>query len=196
MVSFFRFSFSARSRARKKKPPPQIRKKKPSLLLTHLQVLRDLPDVESRPELLPVPRDRLHLHQVDHAREPFLGPDRKRQHQRVGAEVALDHLDGAEKVGAHAVHLVDEADARHAVLVRLAPDGLGLGLDSPHRVEQRDGAVEDAEGALDLEGEVDVAGRVDDVDAVARPLAGGRGRGDGDAALLLLLHPVHGGGTY
>ena len=26
--------------------------------------------------------------------------------------------------------------------------------------------------------------------------AGGRGRRDGDAALLLLLHPVHGGGTF
>ena len=49
-------------------------------------------------------------------------------------------------------------------------------------------------------------GRVDDVDAVAdRPRAGpssgcpeavGRGRGDGDAALLLLVHPVHGRGAF
>ena len=45
-------------------------------------------------------------------------------------------------------------------------------------------------------------GRVDDVDAVlgqrqvhALPEAGRRGRGDRDAALLLLLHPVHGGGA-
>lgn len=42
-----------------------------------------------------------------------------------------------------------------------------------------------------LQGEVDVARGVDDVDAVVFPVASGGGRGDGDAALLLLLHPVH-----
>ena len=54
--------------------------------------------------------------------------------------------------------------------------------------------------ALDFDREVDVAGRVDDVDAVVGeglvdrlPEAGGRSRGDRDAALLLLLHVVHGG---
>jgi len=36
-----------------------------------------------------------------------------------------------------------------------------------------------------------VARRVDDVDADALPMAGGRSRGDRDATLLLLLHPVH-----
>ena len=40
-----------------------------------------------------------------------------------------------------------------------------------------------------------MAGRVDDVDAVVAPEAGRRGRGDRDAALLLLLHPVHRGGA-
>jgi hypothetical protein len=43
----------------------------------------------------------------------------------------------------------------------------------------------------DLDGEVDVSRRIDDVDAVVAPLAGRGGRGDRDAALLLLLHPVH-----
>src|SRR3546814_3771174 len=36
-----------------------------------------------------------------------------------------------------------------------------------------------------------MAGRVDDVDPVLAPGTGRRGRRDGDAALLLLLHPVH-----
>ena len=45
-----------------------------------------------------------------------------------------------------------------------------------------------------------MAGGVDDVYAVlfavaVRPKAGGSGGGNGDAALLLLGHPVHGGGT-
>ncbi|EYR64418.1 hypothetical protein N866_11445 [Actinotalea ferrariae CF5-4] len=40
-----------------------------------------------------------------------------------------------------------------------------------------------------------MTGRVDDVDLVAGPVAGRRGRRDRDAALLLLLHPVHRRGT-
>ena len=95
------------------------------------------------------------------------------------------------EVGARAVHLVHEADPRDLVAVGLAPDGLGLRLDAGDGVEHRDRAVEHAQRTLDLDGEVDVAGRVDDVDPVALPLAGGGRRGDRDAALALLDHPVH-----
>src|SRR6185503_4966396 len=57
--------------------------------------------------------------------------------------------------------------------------------------EDRDRPVEDTEAALHLDGEVDVPRGVDDVDAMVAPEGGGgRGR-DGDAALLLLHHPVH-----
>ena len=59
----------------------------------------------------------------------------------------------------------------HAVLVGLAPDGLGLRLDAGHAVEDGDRAVEDPQRALHLDGEVDVPGGVDDVDGVAVPLA-------------------------
>ena len=107
-----------------------------------------------------------------------------------------DLLERPLEVRADAVHLVDEADARHAVLVGLAPHGLGLRLDAGDRVEHGDRAVEDAQRALDFGREVDVAGRVDDVDAVLAPEAGRRGGRDRDAALLLLLHPVHDGRAF
>ena len=55
--------------------------------------------------------------------------------------------------------------------------------------------IEHAEAALHLDGEVDVARGVDDVDLVAVPEARGGSGGDGDPPLLLLLHPVHGGGA-
>ena len=142
-----------------------------------------------------MPDEGLVLDQVDDALELILGADRKLDRQRVGAEPVLHRLDRVVEVGADPVHLVDEGDARDLVLVGLAPDRLGLGLDAGDGVEDRDGAVEDAQRALDLDGEVDVAGRVDDVDAVVLPLACRRGRGDRDAALLLLLHPVHDGGA-
>ena len=89
--------------------------------------------------------------------------------QRHRAEAIDDHVDGALEVRADAVHLVDEADARHAVLVGLAPHRLGLRLDAGDAVEHRHRAVEHAQAALDLDGEVDVARRVDDVDAVIAP---------------------------
>src|SRR5208282_2666469 len=52
-------------------------------------------------------------------------------------------------------------------------------------------AVEHAQRALDFDGEIDVSRRVDNIDAVVAPEARGSGRRDGDAALLLLHHPVH-----
>src|SRR5947199_4155540 len=41
-----------------------------------------------------------------------------------------------------------------------------------------------------------MAGGVDDVEALAVPERGGRSGSDRDAALLLLLHPVHRRGTF
>jgi hypothetical protein len=96
---------------------------------------------------------------------------------RDGAEALADRVDAHVEVGADLVHLVDEREARHAVLVGLAPDGLALGLDAVAAVEHRDRAVEHAQAALDLDGEVDVAGRVDDVDAVAGAGLNGPARG-------------------
>ena len=139
--------------------------------------------------------DRLHLHEVDHALKAVFRPDRQLNRNRVALQLGRDLLEGPLEIGADAVHLVDEADARHAVLVGLAPDGLRLRLDPGHRVEHGDGAVEHAQRALDFGGEVHVAGRIDDVLPVLAPEAGRRGRRDRDAALLFLLHPVHDGGA-
>ncbi len=138
-----------------------------------------------------VPDERRHLHEVDDAAVVPLGADRQLDDRRDRLEAILDHRDGPEEVGPDAVHLVDEADPRHAVLVGLAPHRLGLRLDAGHRVEHGDGAVEDAQRTLDFDREIDVAGRVEDVDAMVVPRAGGGRRRDGDAPLLLLDHPVH-----
>ena len=155
-----------------------------------LEVVGDVRVLELGAELV-LPDQRLVLDQVDDAGEVALLADRDLDRQRVGAEAFAHRLDGAEEVGAGAVHLVDVGDPRDLVLVGLAPDGLGLGLYAGDRVEEGDRAVEHPEAALDLDGEVHVARRVDDVDAVVLPLARRRRGGDGDAALLLLLHPVH-----
>ena len=138
------------------------------------------------------PDQRAHLDEVDDADEVVLDADRQLDDERLGLELVDDRVDREVEVGAELVHLVDEADARDVVLVGLTPDGLGLGLDALLAVEDGDGAVEDAERALDLDREVHVAGGVDDVDLVLVPEARDGGGRDRDAALLLLLHPVGG----
>src|SRR5262249_30776252 len=97
------------------------------------------------------------------------------------------------EVGPHAIELVHEGDARHPVAIRLAPHRLRLRLDPANAAEDRHRTVEHAQAALYLDGEVDVARRVDDVHAGVAPEARGGGRRDGDAALLLLHHPIHDG---
>ena len=159
-----------------------------------LEVGRDLRDLPLLTHAL-LPDEALHPDEVDAAAVVALGTDRQLDDGGQRVESILDHVDGAEVVGADAVHLVDEADAGDAVLVRLSPHRLGLGLDAGHRVEHRDGTVEHAQAALHLDREVDVARRVDDVDPGVLPVARGGRRRDGDAALLLLHHPVHGGGA-
>jgi hypothetical protein len=164
------------------------------VLSVGLHVGGDVLELELGPELLGQVAHRFHLDQVDDAGVVVLLAERQLdRHRGLRGEAVVHRLDRMEEVGPDAVHLVDERDTGDLVLVGLAPDGLGLGLDAGHRVEDRDRPVEDAQGALDLGREVDVAGRVDDVDPVFLPEAGRGGGGDGDPPLLLLFHPVHGG---
>ena len=150
----------------------------------------DLADLELLAEVVLVD-DRLHLDEVDHAAEDVLLADRDLHRHRVRAEAVAHRLHGGEEVRAGAVHLVDERDPRDLVLVGLPPDGLGLRLDAGDRVEDGDGAVEDAQAALDLDRKVHVPGRINNVDPMVAPERRRRGRRDRDAALLLLRHPVH-----
>jgi hypothetical protein len=147
-----------------------------------------------------VPIDRLHANQIDHALEILFSADRHLDGHGIGPQTRAHLLVDLEEVGADPVHLVDERETGHAVLVGLAPDGLGLRLHTAHRAIDHARAVEHPHRALDFDREVDVPGGVDDVDPVllVRPVhafpetGGGSGR-DRDATLLLLLHPVHGG---
>ncbi len=159
------------------------------------ELLGDVDDVDLVAQVVAVV-DGLHLDEVDDALELVLAADRDLDRHGVRAEAVLDRLDAAPEVGAGAVELVDEADARHAVAVGLAPDRLGLRLDTGHAVEDDDGAVEHPKAALDLDREVHVPGRIDDVDAMIAPERRRRSRGDRDPPLLLLRHPVHRRGAF
>ncbi len=155
------------------------------------ELLRDVLDPD-RLALGAVEVEGLHGDQVDEASEgPFEADGDLHQHGPV-AELLGDLVADLERVGPDPVGLVDESDEGDVVAAQLPVDGDRLGLDAADRAENEDGRVEDPQGALDLDGEIDVTRRVDDIDGVVGPLDVGRGRGDGDAALPLEVHGVHG----
>ena len=163
-----------------------------------LEVGGNVPQLELHALGRLVPVDRLHPHQVDHALEFLFGADRDLDRHRIRLEARLHLLVDFEEVRALAVHLVDERKPRHLVLVGLAPHRFRLRLHAADRAIHHARAVEHAQAALDFDREVDVPRRVDDVDAMLGivavhpfPEARRRRRGDRNAALLLLLHPVH-----
>src|SRR5574343_233490 len=149
-----------------------------------------------------VPDDGFHLAQIHDALEVLFGTDWDHDGHRVGLQTQLHLLDDLEEVGTGAVHLVHEGQARHLVLVGLTPHGFRLRLYATDGTVNHDGTIQHAHRALDFDGEVDVSRGINDVDTVLRtrgvhtlPETGGGSRGNGDTALLLLLHPVHRRGT-
>ena len=140
--------------------------------------------------------DGVHIHQIHDAAEIRFLADGQLDGHRVRLQAVIDHVQDIEEIRAGDVHFVDIDHSRHVVVVRLPPDRLGLGLHAALGAEDRHTAVQHAQAALHLGGEVHVARSIDDIDAGILPEAGGGGTGDGDAALLFLHHPVHGGVSF
>ena len=139
--------------------------------------------------------DNLLLRAVIHALEVLAAADGPVHGIGVNAELVLNLLAQLEGVAGLAVHLVDEGkdgDIPHdADLEELA----GLGLNTLGRVNDHDGAVRRHQGAVGILREVLMARGVQNVDTKALVLElHDRGR-NRDAALLLDLHPVGGGGA-
>ena len=88
-------------------------------------------------------------------------------------QTIVQHLDAAEEVSTHGIHLVD---VHHAgtLLISLTPDGLRLRLDTALSSQNGHRTVQNAQGTLDLNSEVNVWRGVDDVDAVTILLSNGR----------------------
>ncbi len=145
-------------------------------------------------ERLVVPHDRLHGNQVDYTFELCFLSDGDLYGYGTGIQALADGIDGVLKISAHLVHLVDEADAGNAVLIGLAPNGFRLRFHAMHGVKHGHGAVEDAQRTLHFSGKVYVTRSINNVDADVAPDTGSGSGRNRNAALLLLLHPVHGGG--
>ena len=160
------------------------------------QVCRNFDHVELRAQRFIAPDHGLHLDQIDNALELIFRAHRNLNRYRTRAQTVDNRIDGMKEVRAYAVHLVDEANARDRILVRLPPYRFRLRLHTGDRIEHRYRAIQHTQRTLDFSREVDVPGRVDDVDLHVFPGSGRRGGRNRDAALLFLFHPVHGGGAF
>ena len=137
-----------------------------------------------------MPDQRLLVDEIHHTGESSFATDGELQRHRVGRELLVDLAQHAVEVRTQAVELVDEEDARQLLTVGVHPDRTRLGFHPAYPAQHDHGPVNHANGADHFGGEVNVAGRVNQVDSMTTPIAGSGRRGDRDAALPLLLHPI------
>src|SRR5512133_398363 len=108
-----------------------------------------------------------------------------------------DLLHHTLKISACAVHLVNEGNPWHTVLVSLSPDSLRLRLHATDGTEDSNSTVKNPERPLYFNSEVNVTRSIDKVDLVQLVKVFPeccRGCGcNCDPSLLLLHHPVHSG---
>ncbi len=142
--------------------------------------------------ILTLKRNCFHRDQVDHALEALGDAHIQLDRHGVEAELLADIAAHPVRVGADAVHLIDEGDSRHAIAFHLLIDSERLALHAADGAQDHDRSVEHAQRPFDLDREIHVAGGVDQVDAVAPPGDLRGGRLDRDAALTLQVHEVHG----
>src|SRR5712664_2878000 len=146
------------------------------------------------------PDNYLFLEEIDDPDEIIFTSEGELQRNGVGPKALSDGADDVVEIRAHAVHLVHEADTRDAVLVRLAPNRFRLRLHARDGVEHAHRAVQNAQRTFHFHGEVHMARRINNIHAIflaeAVPGSGRRCARNGNAALALLLHPVHGGRAF
>ena len=159
-----------------------------------LQIFRNFFDLDVRTQIVRIDLG-LSLNDVNDSGEGGFRTDRQLDRAGLCAQTINDRTAGHQEVCTGRIHLVAEYDTGNTVSRRLTPYGLGLRLNASFCVQNGHGAIQYAQGTLDLNGEVDVSWCIDDVDAVTLPVCRRGSGSDRDTAFLLLCHPVHGGST-
>ena len=133
----------------------------------------------------------LHFQKINNSGKIGFRTDWELNGYRIAFEAFLHHVHNIVEVRAHNVHFIYIGHAGYLVLVRLTPNRFRLRLYAAFRAENGNSAVQHTQRALYFDGEVDVSRRINNIDPVSKPLGCSCSRSDGNAAFLLLLHPVH-----
>mmetsp|Transcript_47641 Transcript_47641/g.110374 ORF Transcript_47641/g.110374 Transcript_47641/m.110374 type:complete len:424 (-) Transcript_47641:161-1432(-) len=150
-------------------------------------------DVKLSTQLLALPHEGFLHHQVVNTFEGEPFTNGQCQDQGRATKLVNHHLHIPVEVCPLAIHLVDKANARHAVSVGLAPDCLRLRLHTCDAIKDCHGAIQDSQCSLHFQREIHMPWGINDVYSVVVPEARSGCARDGDATLSLLRHPVHGG---
>ena len=127
---------------------------------------------------------------LDHAAQTIAALGRPPDRGGVQLQARGDLVQQGHRVLGLAVQLVDEGDDRDVAQAADLEQLQRLRLDALGGVQHHDGAVGGGQGAIGVFGEVLVARRVEQVEHLAVVLERHDRGADGDAALLLDLHPV------
>ena len=131
--------------------------------------------------------------ELDHAPEAIAALGRPPDRGGIELQPAGDVVQQGHRVLGLAVQLVDEGDDRDVAQAADLEQLQRLRLDALGGVQHHDGAVGRRQGAVGVLREVLVARRVQQVEHLAVVLERHHRGADGDAALLLDLHPVRAG---
>ena len=135
------------------------------------------------------PADRPAL-QVQDTLERAAHADRPAHRRDIQREHVGDLVEQFERRAALAIDLVDEGDDRHRAQPAHLEQFARLRLDAARRVDHHHRRIDSGEGAIGILAEILVPRRVEQVEGHAVLLERHHRGGDGDAALLLDLHPV------
>ena len=135
------------------------------------------------------------LGDVVDAAEAVAAVDRPGERRDGDLQLLFQLIEEVKGVLRLAVHLIDKDDHRGLPQAADLHQFLRLRLHAARPVDHDDDRVDGGEGAEGILSEVLVSRGVEDIDLIVLVLKAHYGGGDGDAALLLDLHPVGGGGA-
>ena len=129
-------------------------------------VCRDIFVFEGYALVSVVPVDSFHFHQVNNTGEMFFSTNRQLQRNRVRAQTGFDLVNNFQEVRTHAVHFVNERNARNFIFVCLTPYGFRLRLNTTNCAVNHYRTIKNTHGTFYFDSEVNVPRGVDDVYAM------------------------------
>ena len=141
--------------------------------------------------MLAVKVDALHRDQIHHANKAVFAANRNLQRNRIAVQSLTKLLDDTARVCAHAIHLIDECNSRHAVTSHLAIHGHALALHTTNAAQNQNSSIQNSQATFDFDGKVHVSGCIDHIDRVVVPVYAGSSRVDCDSTFAFDRIAIH-----
>ena len=146
-----------------------------------------------------MPKDSLHLDQVNYTLECFFSTDRNYDRTWICTQNILHLTNYFVEVSTRTVHLVYITDTWYVVLVSLAPYSFRLWFNTTYCTVSCNSTVQHTERTFYFSSKVHVSRGVNQVDlilvTIVVPRSSGSSRSNSDTTFLFLSHPVHGSCT-